>query len=194
MNKREITAFFDSQASRWDADMIRDDAVIAQILRCADIKEGVRVLDVACGTGVLIPDYLALNAAEVVGVDISSEMIRVAKGKYSDPRIKFVCADVEAAPGLRGFDRCVVYNAFPHFPNPGALIECLSRTLAEGGRLTVAHGMSRENINRHHAGCAKNVSLKLMSVDALALLFQPYFDVDIVLADDRKYIVSGIRK
>lgn len=174
--------------------MIRDDAVIAEILRCADIKEGVRVLDVACGTGVLMPDYLALNVAEVVGVDMSSEMIRVAKGKYSDARIKFVCEDVEAATGLRGFDRCVVYNAFPHFTAPGSLIECLSETLAAGGRLTVAHGMSRENINRHHAGCAKNVSLELMSEDALALLFQPYFDVDIVLADDRKYIVSGTKK
>jgi demethylmenaquinone methyltransferase/2-methoxy-6-polyprenyl-1,4-benzoquinol methylase len=51
---------------------------------------GVSVLDVACGTGVLFPDYLARNVKSVTGIDLSPAMIDVAKVKYSDPRITLV--------------------------------------------------------------------------------------------------------
>ena len=65
MDKKEVAAFFDQWAADWDADMIRDDRKIGQILDAACVREGCSVLDVACGTGVLFPDYLARNAAHV---------------------------------------------------------------------------------------------------------------------------------
>lgn len=39
-----------------------------------------RLLDVACGTGVLFPDYLA-RGASVTGIDISPEMARHRGGE-----------------------------------------------------------------------------------------------------------------
>ncbi len=59
MSKQDIIEFFDGFAPQWDADMVRDEEVIATILDHAGIKTGVSVLDVACGTGVLVPDYLS---------------------------------------------------------------------------------------------------------------------------------------
>ena len=58
MTKQEIIVFFDHMAPQWDEDMIRSDEIINRILDGAEVTEGKFVLDVACGTGVLFPDYL----------------------------------------------------------------------------------------------------------------------------------------
>ena len=141
MDKRMIATFFNRLAQNWDADMVRNEDRIARILDFAQIGEDQTVLDVACGTGVLIPDYLAGRVRSVTGIDIAQKMIRIARAKFTDTRVSFVCADVEEAEFLTPFDRIVVYNAFPHFPNPTHLIACLTGLLTPGGRLTIAHGM-----------------------------------------------------
>ena len=191
IDKNEVIAFFDSLAAGWDADMVRNEDVIRTILDNAGVREGSRVLDIACGTGVLIPDYLSRGASRIVAVDISPEMIAVAKGKFNDSRISFVCADAETGDFGNDFDCIVIYNAFPHFSDPEALISNLSSMLAPGGRLTVAHGMSRERINLHHCGKARTISNGLPEAKKLAGLFSRYLDVTAVVSDDRMYQVCG---
>ncbi|MBQ7281210.1 MAG: hypothetical protein IJR16_00370, partial [Spirochaetales bacterium] len=71
IDKNEVIAFFDSLAAGWDADMVRNEDVIRTILDNAGVREGSNVLDIACGTGVLIPDYLFRGASRIVAVDIS---------------------------------------------------------------------------------------------------------------------------
>ena len=191
MNKSDIVAFFDRMAPQWDADMIRDDAVVSTILDNAGVSAGDRVLDVACGTGVLLPDYLQRQVGQLTGIDISPEMIRIAREKCQLPQVEFICGDVETTEFDGLFDRVVVYNAFPHFPEPAALIRRLSTLLRVGGTLTVAHGMSREQINRHHEGAASHVSMGLISEQELAELFRPYFDVTVMLSNEKMYQVVG---
>ena len=53
---KEVIEFFDRLAPGWDAEMIRSDEIINTILNNAEVTEWKDVLDVACGTGVLIPD------------------------------------------------------------------------------------------------------------------------------------------
>ena len=60
---KEVIEFFDRLASGWDAEMVRSDEIIRIILDNAGVTAGKNVLDVACGTGVLIPDYLERNVA-----------------------------------------------------------------------------------------------------------------------------------
>ena len=193
MRSQDVIDFFDRLAPGWDADMIRDEERIVRILNYAQIGRGVRVLDVACGTGVLVPDYLAREVAGVTGVDISPAMIARAREKFSDPRVTLIAADIEKMHFEPVFDRCVVYNAFPHFPQPARLIGRLSSFLSPGGRLTVAHGMSRAAINTHHAGSASKVSIGLMEADALKTLFAPHFHVDVAISEDI-YVVSGTKR
>ncbi len=57
MNKKDVEIFFDACAPKWDEEMIRHDDRIMKILNYAQINSGVKVLDVACGTGVLFYDY-----------------------------------------------------------------------------------------------------------------------------------------
>lgn len=192
MEKNAVIEFFDRLAPGWDADMIRHDDIIAKILDGADIRPGVTVLDVACGTGVLIPDYQSRNVASVTGVDISPEMVRIARSKF--PGVNFLCGDVETLEGIGKFDRIMVYNAFPHFPDPDNLIRVLSGMLNPGGTLTVAHGMSRAQIDRHHEGTASRVSVGLMHEDALAAIFGKYLDVTVKISDERMYQVTGVLK
>ena len=194
MEKKEIIAFFDRLAPGWDADMIRHDGIISQILDGAGVREGVRVLDVACGTGVLFPDYLARGVASVTGVDISPEMMKIAREKFTRRNIEVLCADVEELPLERKFDCVVVYNAFPHFPDPEKLIRILTGHLADGGRLTVAHGMSRAAIDHHHEGTASKVSRGLIHEDELATLMEKYLKVEVKISDDRMYQVTAAKK
>ena len=160
LRTEEVRAFFDRLAPTWDRDRGTEDAVIEEILDRAGIAPGCRVLDVACGTGVLFPYYLARNVAELTGVDLSEEMIRVAGEKHRDSRLTLVAGDVEQIP-LGEYDRIVVCNAFPHFPDPQGLIGRLAAHLVPGGRLTVAHDRSRHSINGHHQQTASLVSLGL---------------------------------
>ena len=193
IEKADIIEFFDRCAPSWDAELIRSDRKISIILDNAGVKQGSRVLDVACGTGVLMPDSLS-RGAEVTGIDISPEMIKLAEQKYAGTGVRFICGDVEAADVGQDFDAIVVYNAFPHFPDPGNLIKVLASRLRHGGRLSIAHGMSRAKIDRHHEGSACKVSRGLMSETELARLMEPYFNVDVIISDDRMYQVSGIKK
>lgn len=191
MNKQDVISFFDRLAPGWDADMIRSDEIIGIILDGAEVKPGCRVLDVACGTGVLFPDYLARKVAAVTAVDISPEMVRIAREKFPDAPITVLCADVETLDPRQTFDCIMVYNAFPHFPDPEKLIRVLSGFLAPGGTLTVAHGMSRAQIDHRHEGSASKVSIGLMHEDQLAAIMEKHLTVTVKRSDDRMYQVTG---
>ena len=192
MEKKDIITFFDKCAPWWDADMVRNEDLIAMILDNGGIRENMHVLDVACGTGVLFPDYLARGAASVTGIDISPEMAKIAASKF--PEVQVICGDVEEVKFDRQFDCIMVYNAFPHFPDPVHLVEVLANLLKPGGRLSVAHGMSRAALSNHHAGRAAKVSIDLLHEQELADIFSDWFDVDVIISDDRMYQVSGVRK
>ena len=195
MEKKDIIEFFDRCAPSWDQDMIKSDAIIGTILNNAEIGEGQHILDVACGTGVMFDYYLDRNAASVTGIDISPEMVKIANGKYADnSRVTVICGDVEEAVFDKKFDRIVVYNAFPHFPHPKRLIKRLAALLKDEGRMTIAHGMSRAAIDNHHRGSASKVSNGLMAADQLKKLFDPHFDVEIMISNDRMYQVSGVKR
>ena len=195
MDKKDIIEFFDRCAPTWDAEMVKSDVKIGRILDNAEVGAGMDVLDVACGTGVMFPYYLQRDVASVVGIDIAPEMAKIARQKYeNEPKVTVICGDVEEYDFSRKFDRIVVYNAFPHFPYPKRLIKILAGLLKEGGRLTVAHGMSREAIDGHHSGAASKVSNGLMAADSLKRIFDAHFDVEVVVSNRHMYQVSGVKR
>ena len=195
MEKKDIIEFFDRCAPSWDADMIKSDTIIGNILDNAEIAEGMDILDVACGTGVMFDYYLQRGAASVTGIDIAPEMAKIASKKFAnEPRVKVICGDVEEVDFGKKFDRIVVYNAFPHFPDPRRLIRRLAGLLKEEGRLTVAHGASREAIDNHHKGAASKVSNGLMEADSLKKIFDSYLQVEVMISNDRMYQVSGVKR
>ena len=191
MRQQDVISFFDRLAPQWDADMIRHDDIMSYILDNAQVGPGKDVLDVACGTGVLIPDYLSRNVASVTAVDIAPEMVKICRSKFPQENVTVLCGDVETLPIDKKFDCVMVYNAFPHFPEPARLIERLSSLVKEGGTLTIAHGMSRAQIDNHHSGAASRVSIGLMDENALAAMFRRHLRLTVKISNDRMYQVTG---
>ena len=76
--------------------MIKSDVIIGKILDNAEVGEGMDILDVACGTGVMFDYYLQRGVASVTGIDIAPEMAKIAAQKYADEnKVQVLCGDVE---------------------------------------------------------------------------------------------------
>ena len=191
IEQKDVIAFFDERAGGWDAGMVRSDEKIGRILDNAKVTAGSRVLDIACGTGVLIGDYLRRNVESVTAVDISPEMVRIAREKFPQENVTVLCGDASQAHFPALFDCIVIYNAFPHFPEPERLIAHLAELLTTGGTLTVAHGFSRKALDAHHAKTARNVSNGLLPVETLAEIFAKHLTVTVQISNDAMYQVVG---
>ena len=195
MEKEKIIAFFNGLADSWDAGMVRNEKVIAAILDNAQIYAGTAVLDVACGTGVLIPDYLERQVQSVTGIDISDRMVEIAQRKFAEyENVEIICQDVYDLDEACLYDRIVVYNALPHFESPEQLVACLSRHLRKGGYLTIAHGMSRARINGHHSNVSSDVSRSLITSEELSQIFGQYLTVTTVIDNEDMYQVTGYKE
>ena len=192
MNKKDIIDFFNTKASVWDDESLRDDKTIAQILDMADVSAGKDVLDVACGTGFLFDDYYKRNVSSLTGIDISSEMLKVCLKKYPDAHL--ICDDAESHAFNRKFDVIIIHNAFPHFCNCEALFKNLVSALKENGRITVSHDMSREALNKFHDKHAVKVSNPLPDAYELKSIMDNFVYTDRIISDTKMYLVSGIKK
>lgn len=192
MDKKQVAEYFDNLADVWDINMIKIQPKIDEILDRAGVTEGRYVLDVACGTGVLISDYVKRKVSKCVAIDISDKMIEKAKSKFSQyENVEFLCGDAEVFDFKDKFDCIVIYNAFPHFVDRDKLFKNLSKCLKPDGRITVAHGMGRKALLKHHSGSAKNVSTVLPEIEEMTDLMSDYFDVDISISTDDIYIASA---
>lgn len=109
---------------------------IEPLFSAAELVRGCRLLDVACGPGV-VTGQAAQRGALACGVDLSPRMIALAKSLH--PAIDFREADVEALPFEDGsFDAIVCNFGIGHFPSAErAMVEC-ARLLRAGGRLAVS--------------------------------------------------------
>src|ERR1043166_1707922 len=74
--------------------------------RLVGTLEGKRVLDLACGLGFYTRQLKHRGAAHVVGVDISPEMVRLARAQASEAPdgIEYHVGDAAALPQIDRFD------------------------------------------------------------------------------------------
>lgn len=106
--------------------------------------------------------------------------------------IDILCDDIEETLFDKKYDVVMVYNAFPHFPDPKALIHVLSNLVKCGGVISIAHSMSKEMLRYHHRN-ARNVSIELLDEYELANLLKDDFVIKDIIADDKMYQVTGIK-
>lgn len=113
-----------------------------QIIAAAEIGSGQRVLDVNCGTGTLAMLMAArAGSGNVAGIDLSPQMIALARAKAGNAEADFSEANAEDLPFADGsFDRATMSLAYHEMNRAGrrnALAE-VSRVLVPGGRLVIA--------------------------------------------------------
>jgi SAM-dependent methyltransferase len=110
-----------------------------RVADAAGVKTGDRVLDVGCGTGVLAREAAGRVGpdGQVVGLDLNEGMLAVAT--RTEPRIEWRAGDAAALPFKdASFDVVLSQFALMFFPDRGAALREMWRTLAPGGRLAVA--------------------------------------------------------
>ena len=117
-----------------------------RVLNAAEVAAADRVLDVACGTGVLTRAAAKRVGAsgQVVGVDPNRGMLTVAR--QLNDEIDWRQGTAEALPcDDSGFDRVVSQFGMMFFVDPSRAVEEMLRVLVPGGRLAIAVLDSLEN-------------------------------------------------
>jgi 2-polyprenyl-6-hydroxyphenyl methylase/3-demethylubiquinone-9 3-methyltransferase len=109
-----------------------------------DLKPGARVLDIGCGNGFICGKLLHLGCS-VVGIDLSEEGIRQARGAYPCGRFEIIAADQQVLEklGEAPFDFVVSTEVVEHLYAPREWARGCYNALKPGGKLicsTPYHG------------------------------------------------------
>lgn len=112
------------------------------------LSPGDRILDVACGTGIVArvaKEWLG-NTVYAVGIDISSDMLAIARAR--GPEIEWRHGDASALPLQDGeqFDVVVCQHGYQFFPDKLAPAAEMRRALANGGRLAATVWRSDDEV------------------------------------------------
>ncbi len=133
--RREFTRQADAMAG---AALFNDATVLERIREAAHFMAAPRILDVACGPGIVV-EKLAPGAAEVVGCDLTPEMLEKMRQRCARAglaNVRAVPGRAEALPFEDGyFDAVVSRSAVHHFSDPPAVLREMARVTKSGGRV-----------------------------------------------------------
>ncbi|ELY46973.1 class I SAM-dependent methyltransferase [Natronorubrum bangense] len=113
------------------------------LVETGEIHAGDRVLDVACGTGIVARRVASRvgTSGSVVGLDINDGMLAVAEDTAVDiqPSIEWRQGDAADLPfSDEGFDVVCCQQSLQFFDDPVAAVTEMRRVLAPGGRVTLS--------------------------------------------------------
>ena len=113
-----------------------------QLLELAAVRPGERVLDVACGTGIVARGAAAKvgAAGSVVGTDLNEGMLEVAREVTAGRAggIEWRAADAAALPlPDAAFDLVCCQQGLQYFPDQPLALREMHRVLAPGGRVVL---------------------------------------------------------
>jgi ArsR family transcriptional regulator len=143
-------SWFEANAGQWDA--IRSlhiaesevEAAMSAVLGDAPIDQ---LIDIGTGTGRML-ELFAGRAGQALGIDRSSEMLRLARAKLSERGLgnaELRQADLYALPlGDDAADVAIVHHVLHFAQQPGAAIAEAARVLKPGGRLLIADFASHD--------------------------------------------------
>ena len=135
-------AWFEGHADQWDAIRslhVAEDQVEAAMARMLGDGPVGRLIDIGTGTGRML-ELFGAQAEAALGIDRSSEMLRLARAKLHDRvNTELRQADLYALPMADGAADVAILHHVLHFAQqPGAAIAEAARVLGAGGRLLIA--------------------------------------------------------
>lgn len=118
-----------------------------QVIEQMGIRPGDRVLEVGVGTGLSLPEYP--DGTQVTGIDLSPEMIDVARTRVDDMELPNVTlAEMDAAAmnfADACFDHVVAMYVLSAAPDPRAVIAEMRRVCRPGGNLFIVNHFRHDN-------------------------------------------------
>ena len=106
--------------------------------QCGGSLEGKRILDIGCGGGIL-SESLALEGAEVVGIDLAEAGLEVAKLHLLESGLdidyQFISAEDLTKTESESFDVITCLEMLEHVPDPSLIIQACSKLVKSNGRV-----------------------------------------------------------
>jgi ubiquinone/menaquinone biosynthesis C-methylase UbiE len=146
---KKIQDQFDRQGDAYIAlPTVREEKILAAIVRLSQATKTDRILDVASGPGFIAMAF-ADSVQEAVGVDVTDHFLTYARTLAEErglSNVLFEYGDVEAMPFPDGdFDFAVCRSAFHHFPDPDKVLGEMKRVVKPGGRLLIMDMIASED-------------------------------------------------
>jgi ubiquinone/menaquinone biosynthesis C-methylase UbiE len=127
--------------------------ITEKTIRLMDLRPGERVLDLGCGSGWATRMLARIVAdgpegfGQVVGIDISDEMIRQARTESKDfENILYVWGSAQQIPWEENFfDKMLSVESFYYYPDQDRALAQLFRVMAPRGRMFILINLYRDN-------------------------------------------------
>ncbi len=127
--------------------------ITEKTLRLMDLRPGERVLDLGCGSGWATRLLARLVAdgpegfGQVVGLDVSDEMIRQARAASKDfENVLYAVGSAQQIPWEENFfDKVLSVESFYYYPDQDRALAELFRVMAPHGRLFILINLYKDN-------------------------------------------------
>ena len=186
MNK--VKEFFNKLASDWDRRSKSDLSNIKDILSHIKISENDKILDLGCGTGIITSLLSSYTTKKVIGIDISNNMIKIAKSKNIDKKVVFKCRDFYKL-FLNKYNLIVCFDAYPHFVNQKGFVLKAHKLLTKNGTLAIIFDNDTTTTNGFHKNIESELSRNILQPNEEGKLFENYFKIIFTLEEKNKYIL-----
>lgn len=196
MTAKHVEKYFDERARVYDK-MITSHFLISRIRKHEDLAflkllgscDGEIILDAGCGTRHHVGYLLERGAKKVVGVDVSSKMLEIAKRKFKNHNnVQFFHGDILEFECPRKFDKVISIGVLDHVKDASVVLDKFYKCLKKGGILiasfpnkslfgkvykilTKARGSEIRDVSRHEARkFLKEAGFKYWIFDGLTLM------------------------
>lgn len=134
-----------------------------------------RILEIGCGTG-LNTQYLVQKAKEVVGLDLSEEMLKVARRRIGEENVRFVVGDITEPWHFENasFDMIVANLVLEHIEDLSHVFREAGRVLRSEGTLYIAELHPYKQLNQSQAKYVSQETGEEVFVDAFTHSISEY--------------------
>ncbi len=168
---------YERNAAGWDRHRARTLFERAWLERfCAFLPAGESVLDLGCGAGEPIAQFLIDRGYNVCGVDFAEPMLEIARGRF--PQARWVNADMRQLDLAEQFAGIVGWDSFFHLTQDEqrAILPRLARHLRPAGALLLTVGPSEGEVTGtvegetvYHASLSRAEYERLLGAAGLAI-------------------------
>jgi ubiquinone/menaquinone biosynthesis C-methylase UbiE len=150
--KKKSTSW--DKVAKWYDDLLslegtyQQEVILPNVMRLVDPKPNQIILDLACGQGFFAKHFID-KGAEVVGLDLSPELI--ARAKKNVPKAKFFVANAENLSVLKNnsVDSIVCVLALQNIKNISAVFKECNRVLKNGGHFSIVLNHPAFRVPKH---------------------------------------------
>ncbi len=117
----KMNEFFNKRLDGYDEHMMTNiessDMFYPFTADCLPKKDGAKILDLGCGTGLELEHYFRLNpSAKITGIDLTESMLNALENKFPEKELSLICGSYFDVPfDENTFDAAVSVESLHHF-------------------------------------------------------------------------------